>query len=157
MDKFIQNVNGNSIKIRCKIPVSGGEQVWEKLFQIQRFDYAGNEVDTGFTRLTEQEYALCRKDKLFAYFQQLGKLIVHDTLPSSAQTPHEALLDARKQIRSLQDQLQAAQKENALLKTLLGPRKAGPSKPPDPPTRKKGGKQPEQPGHDGEGQLEAAG
>jgi hypothetical protein len=124
MDKFVQNVHGNSIKIRCETP-GGIIPVFEKVFPIQKFDFNGIELQTGFTRLTEQEFAICRRDKLFIYFQQLGKLIVHDQLPSSAQTPHEALLEARKQIRAVQDQLHAAQVENEKLKKQLAKMIAG--------------------------------
>ena len=50
------------------------------------------------------------------YFCHLGKLIVHENLPSAAQTPHEAIIEARKQVRALQDRLAAEQAENKLLK-----------------------------------------
>jgi hypothetical protein len=139
MDTYVQNVHSNSIKVSCRVQGSGGEQLWEKVFPIQKYDYAGNEIETGFTRIAEQEYALCRKDRLFQYFQQLGKLIIHDTLPSSAQTPHEALLDARKQIRALQDQIQVAQRENAMLKQEFALLKQ--DTPAESGRRKKGGKQ----------------
>jgi Sec-independent protein translocase protein TatA len=116
MDRFVQNIHGNSIKIGPATVGGAGDHRWEKVFSIQKYGPDGREVSTGYTRITEQEYELCRKDALFMYFHSRGKLIVHDYLPSAAQTPHEAILEARKQIRALQEQLQAVQQENQQLK-----------------------------------------
>jgi hypothetical protein len=130
MDRWVQNIHGNGIKISAAVTGGGdqhgdqhgdshGDQRWEKVFPIQKFGFDGKEVSTGYTRITEAEYELCKRDKTFMYFCRLGKLIVHESLPSAAQTPHEAILEARKQIRALQEQLTAAQTENKLLKQRL--------------------------------------
>jgi hypothetical protein len=108
-DVFVQNVHVNGIKVSVSMREGGNAFQWEKVFPIQTFDYNGRELTTGYTRLDAREYEICRRDKLFQYFQGIGKLIVTDGLPSSAMTPHEALTGARKQIRALQEELAAVQ------------------------------------------------
>jgi uncharacterized protein YhaN len=116
MDRYVQNTHGNSIKINAVIEDGGERHPWEKVFGIQKYDGLGRETSTGFTKISEQEYELCMKDKLFLYFHRLGKLTVHDGIPAGVQTPHEAVVEARKQIRALQEQLHEAQKGSGPLK-----------------------------------------
>ena len=111
-DVFVQNVHANGIKVDGTEYENGKAQKWEKVFLKQAFDENGREVTTGFTRLSPHEYDLCRRNKLFQYFQSIGKLVVHDDLPTSAMTPHEALAGARKQIRSLQEEYAELQRRH---------------------------------------------
>jgi hypothetical protein len=114
-DVFVQNTHANGIKVAVKCYENGTGHIWEKLFTRQTFDQNGREVTTGYTRLTAKEYELCRRDKLFQYFQGIGKLHVYEDLPASAMTPHEALINARKQIRSLQEDYALLQEANLKL------------------------------------------
>jgi hypothetical protein len=159
-DVFVQNVHVNSIKVRADVPDGGKTYRWEKLFPIQTFDYSGREMTTGYTRLTAKEYEICRRDKLFQYFQGIGKLIVSDDLPSSAMTPHEALTSSRKRIRSLQEELERLQSLYRAAVTELNALKEGAGKQLEPESepskRKSGGKKPDKPDAGKEANLELA-
>jgi hypothetical protein len=111
-DKYIQNVHTNSIKLTDK---EG------HIFRPQSVDhFSGRQTSTGYTRLTEDEYnRLLNENKLFKHFIGLKKLIVHDELPPDAQTPHEALVSARKDAGKLNAELNKANRDKAALQTRI--------------------------------------
>jgi chromosome segregation ATPase len=107
-DKYIQNVHTNSIKLADK---EG------HIFRPQSVDhFSGRQTSTGYTRLTKDEYdKLLEENVLFRYFIKLKKLVVHDELPADAQTPHEALVSARKDAGKLHAELDRVNGEKAAL------------------------------------------
>jgi hypothetical protein len=119
--KYVQNNHNVGIKVVVKIEdkETGGEKVFEKRFPIQAFDTNGREVETGYTRITEQEYNTCLTEGVFKYFVKKGKLLIHDTLPSQAMNPYEAIVSAKQETAARQAQLAEAQKENEKLRKEL--------------------------------------
>jgi chromosome segregation ATPase len=109
-NKYIQNVHTNSIK-----PHTADKK--EYIFRPQSVDhFSGRQTSTGYTRLTQDEYgALLAESALFRHFIKLKKLIVHDELPADAQTPHEALVSARKDVGKLSAELDKVNEEKAAL------------------------------------------
>jgi dynactin complex subunit len=112
VNKYIQNVHTNSIKLADK---EG------HIFRPQSIDhFSGRQTSTGYTRLTQDEYdRLFKESALFRHFIKLKKLIVHEELPADAQTPHEALLNARKDVGKLNAELEKAHGEKAALLTRI--------------------------------------
>jgi dynactin complex subunit len=113
-DKYIQNVHTNSIKPRTA-------DKKEYIFRPQHIDhFSGRQTSTGYTRLTKDEYDKLRTESpLFRHFIDLKKLIVHDELPADAQTPHEALVSARKDAGKLAAELDKAGEEKAALQAMI--------------------------------------
>jgi len=114
-DKYVQNNHTNGIRVSITV---GGKK-YDKRFPVQGFDLTGKIVETGYTRLTEKEYEACGADKLFTYFVKIGKLIVHDSLPASAMSPHDALVSARKESGKFQARISELEKENSDLQKQL--------------------------------------
>jgi hypothetical protein len=104
-DRYIQNVYDHGIKVQSL------DKKLFKIFRQQSMDhFTGRQRDTGYTRLTEDEYNLLLKESaVFKHFIELKKLIVHDELPADAQTPHEALVSARKDAARLRVELDKVQ------------------------------------------------
>jgi chromosome segregation ATPase len=109
-DKYIQNVHTNGIKTRTA-------DKKEYIFRPQSVDhFSGRQTSTGYTRLTQDEYGrLLKESAVFKHFIELKKLIVHDELPADAQTPHEALVSARKDAGKLSAELEKVNGEKAAL------------------------------------------
>jgi hypothetical protein len=116
MDRYIQNIHGNTIKFNVVLPDG---KVLQKRFPKAAFGMDGRLVETGYTRLNDEEFILCQKEPLFRYFQKRGKLIVHETLPAEAMTPHEALVTARKENREMQANVQMLERENVRLNEVV--------------------------------------
>jgi hypothetical protein len=109
---YVQNVHTNGIK------VGAGDR--QKRFGIAVIDSeTGRALDSGYTRLTQEEYDWVKKDPLFKYFLGKKKLIVTEQLPLEAQTPHEALVAARKEMSAATAQLAAMKAENGALRQQL--------------------------------------
>jgi hypothetical protein len=110
-DRYIQNVYDHGIKVQSL------DKKLFKIFRQQSIDhFTGRQRDTGYTRLTEDEYNLLLKESaVFKHFIELKKLIVHDELPADAQTPHEALVSARKDTTKLRVELDRVQAEKETL------------------------------------------
>jgi chromosome segregation ATPase len=113
-DIYIQNVHTNSIKTNF----ADRRTV---VFRPQSVDhFSGRQTSTGYTRLTAAEYEkLLRESAVFSHFIELKKLIVHDELPPDAQTPHEALVSARKDAGKLHAALKAAEAEKEALQARI--------------------------------------
>jgi hypothetical protein len=106
---YVQNTHTNGIKVG-----SGNRQ---KRFGIAVIDSeTGRPLDSGYTKLTQEEYAWVKEDPLFKYFLGKKKLIVVEQLPLEAQTPHEALVAARKEVSAATAQLAALEAENNTLR-----------------------------------------
>jgi septal ring factor EnvC (AmiA/AmiB activator) len=113
--KYIQNVHTNSIKTHFA-------DNREVIFRPDTVDhFSGKQRYTGYTRLTNDEYGKLLKDSaLFRHFIELKKLVVHDELPPDAQTPHEALVNARKDVGKLNAELEKANREKEALLVRIG-------------------------------------
>jgi chromosome segregation ATPase len=113
-DRYIQNVHTNSIKTNF-----ADKKV--VIFRPQSIDhFSGRQIYTGYTRLSEADYKkLLKESAVFKHFIELKKLVVHDELPPDAQTPHEALVSARKDVGKLNAALQAAETEKEVLQARI--------------------------------------
>jgi chromosome segregation ATPase len=114
-DKYIQNVHTNGVKAHS------ADKKLSYTFRPQTVDhFSGRQTDTGYVRLTEDEYNLLLKESaVFKHFIDLKKLIVHDELPADAQTPHEALVSARKDVSKLNVELDKLKAERDALQMRL--------------------------------------
>jgi chromosome segregation ATPase len=98
--KYIQNVH--VAPITAVIKDEKGTVVLTKRFSPARTDKLTGRVElTGFTPLTAEEYDLLNESsKTFEVYRDKHHLLVeHDELPPEAKTPHEALLDAKRDAR----------------------------------------------------------
>jgi len=101
--KYIQNTH--NAPITCNTRGADGKVVLTKKFMPTLTEkFSGKVLHTGYERLTEEEYeSLCKSSRTFqVYSGMTGKvklLVAHDDLPAEAKSPHEALVDARKDAR----------------------------------------------------------
>jgi chaperonin cofactor prefoldin len=112
--KYIQNVHTNSIKAHFA-------DKKEVIFRPDTVDhFSGRQLYTGYTRLANDDYdKLLKESALFRHFIEMKKLVVHDDLPPDAQTPHEALVSARKDVGKLNAELDKAIKEKEALQAKI--------------------------------------
>jgi len=101
--RYIQNTHNAPITCHIK-DVSGKIITTKKFMPALTEKFSGKVLHTGYERLTEEEYkVLCETSKTFqVYSGMTGKvklLVAHDDLPAEAKSPHEALVDARKDAR----------------------------------------------------------
>jgi len=101
--KYIQNTH--NAPITCHIRDNKGVMVSTKKFMPALTEkFSGKVLHTGYERLTEEEYEnLCKTSRTFQVYSGMTDkaklLVVHDDLPADAKTPHEALVDAKKDAR----------------------------------------------------------
>jgi hypothetical protein len=117
---YIQNVH--TVPITAKARSAHGKVLFSKTFFPVIFNRWSNKMSsTGYTALTEEEYtALRESSRTFNHYaNDLGLLVVCDDLPPEAKTPHEALVDARKEGRKLNAEIEALKAENETLKAAL--------------------------------------
>jgi chromosome segregation ATPase len=99
-----------------------GVVILTKRFNPARTDkFTGQVESTGFTPLTDEEYKLLNENSMtFTVYRDKHKLLVeHDELPPEAKTPHEALIDARREARKAAAQITALNDEIVKLKAEL--------------------------------------
>ena len=114
-DVFVKNIHTNSIKV----PIVVDKNAYEKRFTIAGYDGVGGISSNGYTRITEAEYEACKKEKLFTYFVELGKLVVYDKQPSEAMSSHDALVNAKKEAGEYQKEISELKKQNEKLQKQL--------------------------------------
>jgi hypothetical protein len=101
--KYIQNTHNAPITVHGRD--GKGAVLFTKKFMPEKADkWTGQVMSTGYTELTDEEFeSLEKTSRTFAvYTGKTGKaelLVVCDELPPEAKTPHEALVDARKEAR----------------------------------------------------------
>jgi chromosome segregation ATPase len=118
--KYIQNIH--TAPITAVVKNAKGAVVLAKKFSPSRVDkFTGRVEETGFTQLTDEEYKLLNEgSRTFTVYRDKHKLLVeHDDLPPEAKTPHEALVDARKEARKAATQIAALNDEIMKLKAGL--------------------------------------
>jgi hypothetical protein len=118
-DVYIQCLGDHGIKVHS------ADGKLTKRFDIAAYDtVSGRQTNTGFTRLTTEEYeTLFRESKVFSHFIELKTLVKYDSLPEDALTPHEALVSAKKEaaehaklVAELKAENEALKAENEALK-----------------------------------------
>jgi len=103
--KYVYIQNTHNAPITCNARGKNGEVVLTKKFMPAVTEkFSGKMLHSGYEKLTEEEYeALVKTSRTFqVYSGETGKaklLVAHDELPAEAKTPHEALVDARKDAR----------------------------------------------------------
>jgi chromosome segregation ATPase len=101
--KYIQNTHIAPITVNGRD--SKGAVLFTKRFMPEKTDkWTGQAVSTGYAELTDEEFKILEKtSRTFnVYTGKTGKaelLVVCGELPPEAKTPHEALVDARKEAR----------------------------------------------------------
>jgi hypothetical protein len=118
--KYIQNVH--IAPITAVVKNEKGQIVLTKRFGPARTDkFTGQVESTGFTPLTDEEYNLLNRDsKTFMVYRDKYHLLVeHDALPPEAKTPHEALVDAKREARKSAAQIASLNDELVKLKAEL--------------------------------------
>jgi predicted nucleic acid-binding Zn-ribbon protein len=118
--KYIQNTHNAPITANARN--EKGQVMFSKTFLPARTDrYTGRIEATGYTQLTDEEYRrLNETSKVFTVYRDKHKLLVeHNELPPEAKTPHEALVDARKEARKLAAEIVALKAEIVTLKASL--------------------------------------
>lgn len=93
----------HSALVRCKF---GNEQIDFYPTIVDR--YTGMLKYSGFTQLTDTQLKALKKDsKVFNAFVKQKKLIIHNDIPASAQTPQEQLARKDKRIYELEQEIVA--------------------------------------------------
>jgi hypothetical protein len=118
--KYIQNTH--TAPITAVVKNAKGVVILPKRFSPARTDkFTGQVESTGFTPLTDEEYSLINEGcRTFTVYRDKHRLLVeHDALPPEAKTPHEALVDARKEARKSTAQIAALNDEITKLKAEL--------------------------------------
>jgi hypothetical protein len=119
-NKYVQCVH--TAAITCKNDGKDADGSFEKIFHPAMTDrYTGRIIHTGYTAITEDEFARLKKESpLFnVALNKWKKLVLHDDLPAEAKTPHEALVDARKDVQAANQKLEEVLAENEKLKAEL--------------------------------------
>jgi hypothetical protein len=117
---YIQNVY--NAPITAKARNAQGKVLFSKTFSPVIVDRWSNKThSTGYTALTEEEYTALREtSRTFNHYtNDLALLVVCDDLPPEAKTPHEALVDARREGRKLYTEIEALKAVNEKLKAAL--------------------------------------
>jgi predicted RNase H-like nuclease (RuvC/YqgF family) len=118
--RYIQNIH--TAPITAVVKNAKGVVILTKRFSPAKVDkFTGRIEETGFTSLTDDEYALLDEgSKTFTvYRDKHGLLVEHDELPPEAKTPHEALVDAKKDARKAGAQIASLNDEIVRLKAEL--------------------------------------
>jgi chromosome segregation ATPase len=118
--KYIQNVH--TAPITAVVKGAKGAVVLTKKFSPAKVDkFTGRVEETGYTQLTDEEYDLLNEgSKTFTVYRDKHRLLVeHDELPPEAKTPHEALVDARKEARKAEARITSLNGEIVELKAEL--------------------------------------
>jgi DNA anti-recombination protein RmuC len=119
-NKYIYNKHIAPITVNARD--GKGAVLFTKTFQPERIDgTTGRVISTGYTALTDEEYErLCESSRTFVHYKDNLKLLAEcDDLPPEAKTPQEALADARRKERAMQEQVSALEAENKTLKAAL--------------------------------------
>jgi hypothetical protein len=121
--KYVQNTHFAPITVHGRD--GRGVIVFTKRFMPEKADkWTGQVTSTGYTELTDDELkTLEETSRTFAvYTGRTGKkalLAVCDDLPPEAKTPHEALIDARKEARKSAARIAELDAEIVTLKAAL--------------------------------------
>jgi hypothetical protein len=118
--KYIQNVH--TAPITAVVKNAKGEVILTKKFSPAKTErFTGRIEATGYTSLTDEEYRLLNEgSKTFTVYRDKHELLVeHDELPPEAKTPHDALVDARKESRKSAAQIAELNGEIVKLKADL--------------------------------------
>jgi len=119
-DVYIQNKHNAPISANGRD--GDGKIIFTKKFMPLITDkWSGKVLSTGYEKLTEDEYNTLKKtSKTFKHYSDdLKLLIVHDDMPAELKTPHEALVDARKEAKQSAAKIKALEEEVADLKAKL--------------------------------------
>lgn len=119
-DKYIQNKH--NAPISCNAKDKDGKTLFTKKFMPQLTEkWSGKILTTGYEKLTEDEYKqLLEGSNTFKhYLKDLKLLVVHEDMPADLKTPHEALVDSRKEIKSLNAKIKGLESEIVELKAKL--------------------------------------
>jgi len=119
-DKYIQNKHNAPISANARDD-KGAILYTKKFMPLITEKWSGKVISTGYEKLTEEEYAQLEKSsKTFrTYKDKLKLLVVHDDMPADLKTPHEALVDARKEAKEAAGKIKALKIEVEELKTKL--------------------------------------
>jgi hypothetical protein len=121
--KYIQNTHTAPITVHGRD--GKGAVLFTKRFMPEKAErWTGQVVSTGYTELTDEEFNILEEtSRTFAvYTGKTGKaalLVVCDELPPEAKTPHEALVDARKEARKSAEKIAGLESEIVKLKASL--------------------------------------
>ena len=121
--KYIQNTHTAPITAHGRD--RKGAVLFTKRFMPEKAEkWTGQVVSTGYTELTDEEFKILEEtSRTFAvYTGKTGKaalLVVCDELPPEAKTPHEALVDARKEARKSANKIAELESEIVTLKASL--------------------------------------
>jgi chromosome segregation ATPase len=118
--RYIQNIH--TAPITAVVKNAKGAVIFTKRFSPAKVDkFTGRIAETGFTELTDEEYTLLDEgSKTFTVYRDKHKLLVeHDELPPEAKTPHEALVDAKREARKSADKITSLNDELVKLKAEL--------------------------------------
>ena len=121
--KYIQNTHTAPITVHGRD--GKGAVLFTKRFMPEKAEkWTGQVVSTGYTELTDEEFSILEDtSRTFAvYTGKTGKaalLVVCDELPPEAKTPHEALVDARKDARKSAEKIAGLESEITRLKASL--------------------------------------
>jgi hypothetical protein len=118
--RYIQNIH--TAPITAVVKNAKGAVVLMKRFSPASVDkFTGRVERTGFTELTDGEYELLNEgSKTFTVYRDKHKLLVeHEELPPEAKTPHEALVDAKRESRKSAERIASLNDELVKLKAEL--------------------------------------
>jgi len=123
--KYVYIQNTHNAPITCNARGKNGEVVLTKKFMPALTEkLSGKMLHSGYEKLTEEEYeALVKTSRTFqVYSGATGKaklLVAHGELPAEAKTPHEALVDARKDARKAAGKIAELEGQVVALKAQL--------------------------------------
>jgi len=121
-DKYLYIQNKHNAPIQANARGADGKVIFTKKFMPALTEkWTGKVLHTGYEKLTEEEYKqLVATSKTFKHFSEKLKLLVaHDDIPSDLKTPHEALIDARKDAKKAAAAIKALEDEVVGLKAKL--------------------------------------
>jgi len=123
--KYVYIQNTHNAPITCHTRDAKGKVILTKKFMPMLTEkFSGKVLHTGYERLTEDEYnEFVKTSRTFQVFSGAdggAKLLVaHNDLPAEAKSPHEALMDARKDAREAAKKIAALETEIVRLKAEL--------------------------------------
>jgi len=121
-DKYVYVQNKHNAPIQANARGGDGAIVFTKKFMpLLTEKWSGKVIHNGYEKLTEEEYTQLKEtSKTFKHFsEKLKLLVVHEDIPSDLKTPHEALVEARKEAKQTAAKIKALEDEITTLKVSL--------------------------------------
>ena len=121
-EKFVYVQNTHNAPISANARDKSGRILFTKKFMPQLTDkWTGKVITTGYVKLTEAEYEKLKTgSRTFKHYsEELKFLVVHDEIPADLKSPHEALVDARKEARKAAGKIAQLETELVTLKAKL--------------------------------------